>query len=75
MIPDSLRWWASVPDGGAWLERLPRLIADCAAAWTLDVGAPFGGRVSYVAPARREDGTPGRWLPGMVAAARALATA
>jgi hypothetical protein len=32
MIPDELRWWAETPEGAAWLERLPRLVEECAAA-------------------------------------------
>jgi streptomycin 6-kinase len=47
-------------DGGrAWLARLPRLVAELAEAWDLEVGAPFdpGGQISWVAPAlQRSDG-------------------
>lgn len=45
--------------GRNWLARLPRLVADAAAAWQLDVGAPFepGGNVGWVAPVRRADGS------------------
>jgi streptomycin 6-kinase len=55
-VPQGLRWWAETPEGAAWLERLPRLVEDCAGAWGLEVGAPFGGNVAYVARARRADG-------------------
>jgi streptomycin 6-kinase len=58
MIPDGLRWWAATPDGAAWLERLPRLVHECAAAWRLELGAPFGGSAAYVARARRAGGEP-----------------
>jgi streptomycin 6-kinase len=47
-------------DGGrAWLARLPALVAGAAAEWDLDLGAPFepGGNISWVAPARRADGS------------------
>jgi streptomycin 6-kinase len=41
--------------GRAWLRSLPRLVAEVAEAWDLEVGPPFepGGQVSWVAPARR----------------------
>ena len=43
-----------IPD--AWRHSLPRLVEECATAWGLEVGAPFGGNVAYVARARRADG-------------------
>src|SRR4029079_5245038 len=45
--------------GRDWLARLPRLVADAASAWQLDVGAPFepAGNVGWVAPVRRADGS------------------
>jgi hypothetical protein len=55
-VPDGLRWWAATPEGAAWLERLPRLVEECAADWALEIGAPFGGHAAYVARARRADG-------------------
>jgi streptomycin 6-kinase len=58
VIPEALRWWSATPEGAAWLERLPRLVAECAAGWELDVGAPFGGHAAFVARVRRSDGTP-----------------
>src|SRR5207253_7036929 len=38
---------------------LPGLVADAAAAWELEVGAPFepGGNVGWVAPVHRADGS------------------
>ena len=57
MIPEALRWWSATPEGAPWLERLPRLVDECAAAWELGVGAPFRGYASFVARARRADGT------------------
>jgi streptomycin 6-kinase len=57
-VPERLRWWRSRPGGAAWLERLPRLVEECAAAWDLHVREPFGGaNVSFVAPAVLADGT------------------
>jgi streptomycin 6-kinase len=51
-VPEDLAWWRGVPGGAAWLERLPRLVEECAAAWGLHVRAPFPrATVSYVAPA------------------------
>jgi streptomycin 6-kinase len=44
---------------GAWRERVPRLVAECAERWELSVGAPYAaGAFSFVAPALRADGTP-----------------
>jgi streptomycin 6-kinase len=57
-VPPALRWWARVPGGEAWLERLPQLIADCVARWELELGEPYAAAFSYVARARRADGTP-----------------
>lgn len=43
--------------GGAWLERLPGLIADCERRWSLTVLPPFPDlSYNYVAPAIRADG-------------------
>jgi streptomycin 6-kinase len=51
-VPEGLAWWRDVPGGAAWLERLPRLVEECAAAWGLHVRAPFTpATVSFVAPA------------------------
>jgi streptomycin 6-kinase len=55
-VPDGLRWWEASPEGAAWLERLPRLVEECAEAWDLEVGALFGGSVAYVARATRAGG-------------------
>lgn len=44
-------------DGGAWLRRLPSIIADCERGWSLTVGPPFVPlSYNYVAPAVRADG-------------------
>jgi streptomycin 6-kinase len=57
-IPPGLAWWRTRPGGAAWLERLPRLVAECAERWELAVGAPFQpGSISYVAPVTRADDT------------------
>jgi streptomycin 6-kinase len=57
-IPPSLEWWRQKPGGSEWLARLPRLAAECARLWSLDVGEPFaGGNVALVLPARRADGS------------------
>ena len=46
------------PEGLAWLNRLPELIARFAARWKLTVEAPFGDlSFNYAAPAVRADGT------------------
>jgi streptomycin 6-kinase len=51
-VPEGLAWWRAQPGGAAWLERLPRLVDECAAAWGLHVRAAFPrATVSFVAPA------------------------
>ena len=45
-----------MPGGAAWLERLPRLAAECADQWALELGAPFVSFAGYVTRARRADG-------------------
>jgi streptomycin 6-kinase len=58
-VPAGLSWWRERPGGADWLDRLPRLVAECAARWDLEVGEPFApATVSYVAPVTRADGTP-----------------
>jgi streptomycin 6-kinase len=51
-VPEGLAWWRGQPGGAAWLERLPRLVDECASAWGLRVRPPFPrATVSFVAPA------------------------
>lgn len=48
------------PEGPAWLERLPAVVAELRARWGLTLGPPFepgDGAVSWVAPATRADGS------------------
>jgi streptomycin 6-kinase len=42
--------------GRAWLDALPRLLADVAARWELTLGDPYGLSFNYVARAVRADG-------------------
>jgi streptomycin 6-kinase len=45
-------------EGLAWLSRLPALLAEYAARWSLEVGPPFESlSYNYVAPAVRADGS------------------
>lgn len=45
--------------GRAWLDALPATVADLAARWGLEIGAPYdGGTAGYVTRAERADGTP-----------------
>jgi streptomycin 6-kinase len=37
-LPD---WARATPEGRAWLERLPRLVEECADEWGLTLGEPF----------------------------------
>jgi streptomycin 6-kinase len=56
-VPSGLRWWRSQPGGADWLARLPRLAAECAELWRLEVDAAYAGsHVSLVAPATLSDG-------------------
>ena len=56
-VPSGLRWWRSQPGGADWLARLPRLVAECAELWGLEVDAAYAGsHVSLVAPATLADG-------------------
>jgi streptomycin 6-kinase len=44
--------------GRAWIDALPGLVDECAAAWDLSPGAPYpGSNVSLVLPVRRTDGS------------------
>ncbi len=47
------------PAGPAWLRDLPARVARVTEQWALELGPPYvpGGVTSYVAPARRADGT------------------
>lgn len=45
------------PDRAAWLERLPRLVADLEQRWLLTLGAPFEeASCAWVAPVKLPDG-------------------
>src|SRR5688572_28055956 len=45
-------------EGTTWLERLPALIAECEAQWSIRVLPPFPNlSYNYVAPAVRADGS------------------
>jgi streptomycin 6-kinase len=57
-IPSGLDWWRREPGGPEWLERLPRLVEECAESWSLRLDDPFEpAHVSYVAAAELADGT------------------
>jgi streptomycin 6-kinase len=59
-VPEGLLRWRERPGGAAWLERLPRLAKEGAAAWDLQLREPFpGATVSVVAPAVLAGGTQG----------------
>jgi len=55
-VPSALEWWRGEPAGGAWLDSLPRLVAECAELWSLRLGTPFEAHISYVASAELADG-------------------
>jgi streptomycin 6-kinase len=58
-VPRELEWWRTrSPEGAAWLDRLPRLVAECAELWELRVGEPFsGGNAALAVPVERADGS------------------
>jgi streptomycin 6-kinase len=59
-IPAWLEWWRNVPGGADWLDRLPGIVSDCAARWSLEIGEPLaGGRIALVLFVTLADGTPG----------------
>ena len=56
-VPSGLEWWRGEPGGAAWLERLPRLVEECAELWSLALEPPFGpAHISFVCPATTGDG-------------------
>lgn len=57
-VPADLRRAATAEGRTGWLERLPDVVAELAARWGLEVGAPFepGGQTAWVAPVRDRDG-------------------
>jgi streptomycin 6-kinase len=58
-VPESLGWWRDVPGGAAWLQRLPRLVLECADEWGLELGVPLdGGAVALVLRVSTADGAP-----------------
>jgi streptomycin 6-kinase len=57
-VPAGLEWWRRQPGGSDWLDRLPRLVAECSERWGIEVGPAYpGSHVSFVAPATLGDGT------------------
>lgn len=53
-VPRGLAWLRTTESGSAWLDRLPRHVADLARTWDLEVGDPYpDSSVSWVAPALR----------------------
>jgi len=58
-IPNGLGWWMGHPEGARWLERLPRLVDECVAAWSLRLGEAYEpASVAYVARVSLADGMP-----------------
>jgi streptomycin 6-kinase len=56
-IPAGLWWWRAEPGGSEWLERLPRLVSECAEHWSLELGPPVEpAHISLVVPARLPGG-------------------
>ena len=54
-----LAWLQGSASGRDWLERLPTLVAECAEAWSLEVGEPYAYAFASLAmPVTRVDGSP-----------------
>jgi streptomycin 6-kinase len=52
-----LAWAEKTAEGRAWLERLPRLLQECVAEWSLELGEPFPyAYASLALPVRLSDG-------------------
>ena len=59
MVHPGLAWLRESQKGRAWLERLPRLVEECARLWSLRVGDPFPYAFASLAlPATLPDGAP-----------------
>jgi streptomycin 6-kinase len=56
-VPSALEWWRREPGGAEWLDRLPRLVEECAERWSLRLGAAFDAHISLVLAAELADGT------------------
>jgi hypothetical protein len=57
MLPEYLERFRNDDAGRAWLDALPRLVAECAQRWQLRLGEPFaGGSVSLPVAATLPDG-------------------
>jgi streptomycin 6-kinase len=53
-----LAWFRESEAGSAWLDRLPRLVEECAERWSLTVGEPFAYAFASLAlPVTRQDGS------------------
>jgi len=56
-VPQGLEWWRDELGGAAWLERLPRVVEECAEQWSLALKQPFEpAHISFVCPAKLPDG-------------------
>jgi streptomycin 6-kinase len=57
-VPPALReTCARNPAASAWLEGLPRVVAELERDWSLRLGSPFAAAYAWVSPAERADGT------------------
>jgi streptomycin 6-kinase len=58
LIPSSLNWLRASDAGRHWLERLPRLVEECAERWSLSLERPFPyAYASLALPGVAPDGT------------------
>jgi streptomycin 6-kinase len=50
-LPGRLARWRAEPGGAEWLERLPRIVEELAARWSLELEPPFDTQIALVVPA------------------------
>jgi streptomycin 6-kinase len=59
LLPPGLEWLRGSHEGRSWIDSLPRLVEECAQAWSLRVRTPCpDSHVSLVLPVDRADATP-----------------
>jgi streptomycin 6-kinase len=56
--PEALEWWRATPEGAAWLDGLPELVAELAERWQLTLREPYDGHIALVLRVQLADGTP-----------------
>jgi streptomycin 6-kinase len=59
VLPPGLERLRGSSEGRSWIDSLPRLVEECAQAWSLRIGTPYpSSHVALVLPVEREDEMP-----------------